>query len=669
MKTLIIDNYDSFTYNLYQMIGIVNGDEPIVIKNDTHSLLEILQLDFDNIVLSPGPGHPENIKDFGICSALIEHAHVPILGICLGHQGIVHYFGGEIIHAPNPIHGQRSKIIHQEDVIFTNIPTSFFAIRYHSLIAQYPLPHVLKAIAHTEDGLIMGVKHRTRPIWGIQYHPESICSEYGVELLENFKNVTPAKQRPSLKQPKTLSKPDYHYKLDVQHIPVEDSHPALWVEAFQNQSHFIWLDSSLLISDVSRFSIWGDLRGPLSYHLQYDMHALRITKTAHQQQAIIEKSIFEYLDQELKHFAIEKTDLPFEFSCGFVGYFGYELYQETLNIKAKHSSPHPDAQFLFLDRAIVFDHLTKCCYQLTLLHIDDEQKPPIWFQPPKKSATAPKKFHIPKPELSQSALVYQNKIEQCLESIRNGESYEICLTNRLNYQATIPGHELYQHLRKTQGAPYGAYCRFPDLEIACASMERFLKIDQTGRLETKPIKGTIARGINPKQDEMHKQQLQSDIKFRSENLMIVDLLRNDLGKVCEMGSVEVTQLMAVESYQTVHQLVSTISGKLKEHLNPIDCIKALFPGGSMTGAPKMRTVEIIEQLETSYRGIYSGALGYLSLNGTLDLNIVIRTATLTPHLTQIGMGGAIIALSDVPSEFEETLLKTKSLQQAILMLS
>ncbi len=670
MKTLIIDNYDSFTYNLYQAFGVINDEEPIVIQNDQFTLMDILQMDFDNIVLSPGPGHPANIKDFGVCASLIEHINVPILGICLGHQGIIHHFGGQVVHAPEPIHGQLSKIIHQNDLLFANIPSSFQAVRYHSLIANTPIPDCLKAIAHTKDGLIMAVKHRTRPIWGLQYHPESICSEYGLQVLKNFHDLTRPKKRKLASPTLASSKRGYQYKLDIQRIPVENHHKAdTWIQQFQEHQHLIWLDSSLLISDYSRFSIWGALNGPMSYHIQYDMHTKTIIRTQGETQETIQQSIFDYLKHELCHYEIEKTSLPFEFACGFVGYFGYELYQETLNMQARHHSAHPDAQFLFLDRAIVFDHLEQSCYQLTLLPYYQNTIMPIWFDFKTNVPPPPKKELISKPTLAQDASTYQKKIEKCLKYIRNGESYEICLTNRLNYNSKVSGLDLYQQMRCTQKAPYSAYLRFAELELACSSMERFLKIDQNGKIETKPIKGTMPRGKTPVQDQMYRKQLQNDLKFRAENLMIVDLLRNDLSKICEMGSVKVPKLMQVESYQTVHQLVSTITGTLKPQLDAIDCLKALFPGGSMTGAPKIRTVEIIEKLETSYRGIYSGALGYLSLNGAVDLNIVIRTATVTPHLTQIGMGGAIIALSNPHEEFEETLLKTKSLQQAIANIS
>jgi len=363
--------------------------------------------------------------------------------------------------------------------------------------------------------------------------------------------------------------------------------------------------------------------------------------------------------------------LPFDFNGGFVGYLGYELKAECGG-RLAHRSPHADACLIFADRMIAFDHKEKSVYLVYAGRRDEVTEADTWFHEmerrfesgfPQPAAAVPAevdmRFHA-----DQSHERYLESVAQCLEFIRDGESYEICLTNQLTAKAPLCPLNYYRGLRRSNPAPQSAFLRFPDVSVACSSPERFLKIDPQRLVESRPIKGTLKRTANAAEDRQLREQLRTNVKTRSENLMIVDLLRNDLGRVCEVGSVHVPQMMEVETYTNLHQLVSTVRGRLRQDMNAIDCLRSAFPGGSMTGAPKIRTMELIDQLESSARGIYSGAIGFLALNGSADLNIVIRTAVFSGGSVSIGVGGAVVALSNPEAEFEESILKGRALIDA-----
>ncbi|WNX29351.1 aminodeoxychorismate synthase component I [Brevibacillus laterosporus] len=444
---------------------------------------------------------------------------------------------------------------------------------------------------------------------------------------------------------------------------------------FSTEAYTYWLDSSRVESNLSRFSFMGTNDGPLSQVISYETATKQIKIKHSTGQAEITESIFDYLDRQLYTMQQESAELPFDFNGGFVGYFGYELKAEC-GAKIRHTATTPDAMFIYSDRMIAFDHQEKCIYLVSIVPSNEPASADQWFENMEqklKNLPLQPALEIPNTDgnqplsfqLSQSYSQYVDHIQACKQYILDGETYEICLTNRIRTQESFDPVLTYRILREINPAPYSAFFKFNDLSVLCSSPERFLKIDQNRLVETKPIKGTIGRSSDPEEDMRLKEQLRSSEKDRAENLMIVDLLRNDLGLVCETGSVCVPKLMAIESYQTVHQMVSTIQGTLRPELSAIDCIRAAFPGGSMTGAPKLRTMKFIDELETDARGIYSGAIGFLGLNGTIDLNVVIRTIVMSPQSTTVGVGGAIVSLSDPEQEFEEILLKGHALIKAL----
>ncbi|WDL95267.1 aminodeoxychorismate synthase component I [Alicyclobacillus sp. ALC3] len=679
-QTLLIDNYDSFTYNLYQLLSQVNGREPIVVRNDS-DWSQIALKDIDNIVISPGPGRPERFRDFGISTQAILESGLPVLGVCLGHQGIAHLFGGQVEHAEEPMHGRVSLIHHTGTDIFSGIPSPFPSVRYHSLLVTR-LGDELEPIAWTQDGLLMGLRHRTVPLWGVQFHPESICSQYGLELLDNFREITHARlvvpsSDVSMNTDSSESSAQF-YRVHVRTLPFLPDPQATFEEMFSKSPHAFWLDSN---GGSSRFSFLGDSKGPHSEYVTYSVpdETVVVTRPGLPTQ-YIHQHFFDYLDEQLRRRHVPKTNnLPFDFNLGYVGYIGYELKGETCGNGNQHQSEHPDAAMLFVDRMIVFDHVEEVTYLLCLATATDKHQAVPWLE-----GTAQRLRTLPRASVEEKVAPltvvpghnldvtlrhnkakYLDLVNTCLEEIKNGESYEICLTNTATVETDLEPWVTYTHLRHVSPVPYGAFLNFPDVSVLSASPERFLAINSDGVVESKPIKGTRPRGVTAAEDEELRRNLGTSEKDRSENLMIVDLVRNDLNSVCAVGSVHVPQLFQVETFAPVHQLVSTVRGTLSPDKSAVDCVRASFPGGSMTGAPKIRTLEIIDRLESGPRGVYSGCLGWFSLCGATDLSIVIRTIVMTEGKASFGIGGAIIAMSDPEEEFEETQVKARAMISAI----
>jgi para-aminobenzoate synthetase len=653
LRTLLVDNHDSYTFNLFQLIAQVTGTEPVVLANDDPALLSA---EADNIVISPGPGRPEHPRDIGYIPDLLLRATVPVLGVCLGHQALAWHEGASIVTAPQPRHGHLSTIKHDGDDLFAGLPPEFTAVRYHSLCVAEPLPDTLAAIARAEDGVIMAIRHRTLPRWGVQFHPESIATEHGRQLLANFA-ASARTLRLATRKIRTTADPE---------------------TIFAALTPPIWLDSNSEHNDPC-YSFLAAAPGPLGETLTYRSGTGEVEVSDAAGTRTEEGTIFEVLDQRLRKFRVDTHDLPFDFTCGYVGYFGYELKADC-GADRVHTAATPDAVWILADRLIALDHQAGDTYLLALHDATPQLRASAetWLRdtehrlaalPPATPAPAPHTAAMVPSRPFDSGWDrgrerYLADIAACQRELINGESYEICLTDTVR----LPFHDddlaFYRRLRRLNPAPYGAFFRAAGVTVFSSSPERFLRIGRDGRVESKPIKGTARRHADPARDAREAQALARDPKTRAENLMITDLLRNDLGRVCEVGSVAVERYMAVESYATVHQLVSTITGRLKPEVSPVQCVRACFPGGSMTGAPKLRTMEIIDRLETRARGVYSGALGYFGLSGGADLSIVIRAAVRYGDTLTVGAGGAIVLDSCPQDEYEEMLLKAAATLRA-----
>lgn len=970
LRTLIVDNYDSYTFNLLQLFDEDLLKNVVVIRNNQFEWSvfeqEILPY-FDQIILSPGPGRPERAQDFGICTQILQTSHIPVFGVCLGHQGIGWTHGAAVTYGPEPVHGQIAHIKHDNKGIFQGIPQEFEAVRYHSLVVQEnDLPDTLVAtawchsfpliaadnlssgsvhISNTDrvfgSKVLMGLRHRTLPHHGVQFHPESICTQYGKRMMTNFFRISTEFYADQDRLDNTLTIPDYIHRLSV--VPAEptvthtippphhslkkQSNPfslviqaldpsifpepekvfsSLFLTGPRSKAASWWLDSARQPHPMARFSFMGGVEtrsahrqnslvpGSAQAVIQYSTIHKEVFVRRYQNQSPESPTrvklddgssgtFWDWMSNVMAEFGknnVETTvegpngeqcdfdSVPFDFFAGMVGYLGYEMKRESLegyhtpveqecrclghtDVKAPCSCDcvkQPDASFVLATQAVVYDHVDKRVYVLgvvnnqpgrildgiggsigfeswegcrswvqdvsrSIVQIATDNQPA--FNRRNSTLTGPLS-HAGKSEpylikqrhrrQSSAGLLspfkvdvtekdYLRAIQDSLDYIHEGESYELCLTTQFRAKVPLyqqlqdkdqyaqgdPAFDLYRILRKLNPAPFSAFLslptaadepiltqgyrhgRVPDAEdglvskliILSSSPERFLKIgrrpgdeemtDDTSRtVEMKPIKGTVAvaKGCFCKEDEGcgveeqdgdsadHTQDedeedtperhgtvrdrcaearrredqsridsLSKNIKERAENLMIVDLIRNDLAHVCKAKSVRVPYLMHVESYETVHQLVTTVRGELFDHVDNTQAVRACFPPGSMTGAPKLRSVQLLDSLEHHVRrGIYSGCLGYIGIpavaapsqrsigdetkvrvRSAADLSVVIRTAVLSVEPQEdkegqtqlvgelsVGAGGALTILSDANEEWREVLLKSRSVVPSVL---
>ena len=459
--------------------------------------------------------------------------------------------------------------------------------------------------------------------------------------------------------------------------------PAPWEVArnLAGRHHLLFLDSALSSSPLGRYSfVTAD---PFAW---IRAHGKKVWIDGDLQR---EGDPFAVLARLLAPHRLDALPGLPPFQGGAAGLFGYDLchHLERLPSPRFDDFETPDLAIGLYDWVIAFDHEQRRAWLIStgLPETDPDRRrrrarqrldrvrrlltaasPPVANAP--GSPITPAVLHplpgLPGVYSSFNRDGFLEAIRRGIEYVHAGDCFQVNLAQRLLHRATLPPLELYRRLRERNPAPFAGYLDVGDFVIASASPERFARVSG-GHIETRPIKGTRPRGATPAEDAASAAALLASAKDRAENVMIIDLLRNDLGRVCAYGSVRVDAVCRLESYRTVHHLVSEVIGRLRPGLGPIDLLRAAFPGGSVTGAPKVRAMQIIAELEPTARGPYCGSLGYIGFDGKMDTSILIRTFTAGKGWIQFPAGGGIVADSTPEGEYAETLHKAEGLLQAL----
>ena len=450
---------------------------------------------------------------------------------------------------------------------------------------------------------------------------------------------------------------------------------ALLFEQFAHQPWAMLLDSGQALnpktglagSQYGRFDIL--VAEPFATIVTKDK-LTTITQNGHS--SFSENDPFILLNNLLSKYKVPKSSYPF--AGGALGYFAYDLSRsiEKLANIAAPAADTPEMMMGLYDWAVVIDHRMKKCTLVSHGFTDEVQKnwtvlcarlDAMVSDHPAQELHPFKVISNTQSNLSKPG--YFEAFDRVKAYIEDGDCYQVNLAQR--FTASVQGDtwQAYQKLREISPAPFMAYMNLPlsesdNFQVISNSPERFLQTDGH-HVETRPIKGTRPRSLDAAQDQAYAQELQNSLKDKAENVMIVDLLRNDIGKNCEVGSVKADQLFQLQSFANVHHLVSIVTGKLKQTSTAVDLLKGCFPGGSITGAPKLRAMQIIEELEPHQRGLYCGAIGYIGFDGKMDTNIAIRTAVVCQNEISFYAGGGIVADSVPEKEYKETLDKASNL--------
>lgn len=741
---LVIDNYDSFVHNLVRYLRELHV--PVVVyRHDALDLEEIAALAPSGILLSPGPKRP---SDSGICQAAVRAfaGIIPILGVCLGHQVIADVFGGSIVKGKEPVHGKNSQIHHDGRGVFTALPMPFSATRYHSLVvSDIRFPDCLEVSARTPDGIIMGIRHRTLAVEGVQFHPEAERTEHGHLLLANFihqcgfageagnvlqQNGQSANPVLIPQQAKSMGL-GLHESSTAILTDLDDRIPYIaetriqllsaHVEAYEvftatrHMAGTVFLDSAARDPELGRYSMvawspWMALteRAGGTLRMRWDIKVMEpefVRKAEPHpilepdpETMLLPEDVLTVVARVLK--ANRKAPYPgLPFVGGAIGLIGYEAQVQATGILQSEpgddftdalnpcSQIQPATWFWFHRNLFISDHATGLRYLLQTGPDTDMETPEsgeaafwrmmgnTWSIPLDDGCLAVDMAKKP-PSLSMpigwqerfqtnfTEEAYCDAVSAMRTHISNGDIYLANMTRQFRTKTDLSGFELHDRLRRLNPASFSAWFPFGRFELISASPERFLRIVD-GWVETRPIKGTRPRGTTPEADAANRKALGDSLKDQAELLMVTDLERNDLSLVCEPGTVSVSDLFELEVHPTVFHLAATVRGRLENGLDAVDCMRACFPGGSITGTPKIQAMLVIRELERIPRGAYTGCLGYFGYDGGADFSIIIRTLVKQGEDVSFGVGGGVTWDSVPSEEHQETLDKAQALMAVL----
>ncbi|MDR2083229.1 MAG: chorismate-binding protein [Candidatus Ancillula trichonymphae] len=701
MRILLVDNYDSFTYNIYQYLTEVDCSV-LVVRNDKITIDEVEALNADAIFLSPGPKAPESA---GICLEVVKNCYrkTPIFGICLGHQTIAQAFGGKVVRASSILHGKTS-LIHPLNAGVMTLEEPFWATRYHSLtVERQTLPSCLEITAQTDDGCIMGLKHKDYAVEGVQFHPESILTPRGKQLIKNFLKQVPAQKDKNYAIFDNLVSAGRSMQNEQDSKTAENATTRQVVQKvgqglgmFHLFKALKWqfgedkvclLDSASGPKDDRNVSIVG-------VNPKFDLvvkHSKLYLKTPHLEienafrselsDLYNEDGYFLLPDGKFSNFfkrvqAMFRAKSTLKYSNGLIGMFSYEYlhYLENIERKNRRDIEIPDLHLTYyshiltneLDEVfLVSNHITTDVEQQT-----DELVAFIKRVDFNNSFNESTSGTIKKPDniaifTTSTHDEYIKTVEIAKDCIRSGDIFQVQLGIRKTMEVDIDSLVLYEMLRMQNPSPYMFFWSRGGYTLIGNSPELQLKVVDSNIL-IRPIAGTSkGKGKNFTERERAIQELKNSEKEQAEHIMLVDLARNDVGVWSEPRSVKVDDLMSIAEYSHVFHMVSSVSGTLAKDAHSIDVFEATFPAGTLTGTPKVRAMEIIQELEVCERGAYGGAFVFLDFSGNIMSSIIIRTVVKENGKCHFQSSAGIVINSEAENEWNELQYKTQMLKNAL----